>query len=98
MILMNIKKNNYLKKMLIYFIYKNNSFNFNIKNDVSIVSLKNLASKLIQKDKTSFDLFYNNKILSEKISSLFQLTKNETSIIIIISLKKLAIQIKIISK
>ena len=76
--------------MLIYFVYKNNSFNFNIKNDVSIVSLKNLASKLIQKDKTSFDLFYNNKILSEKISSLFQLTKNETSIIIIISLKKVS--------
>ena len=76
--------------MLIYFVYKNNSFNFNIKNDVSIVSLKNLASKLIQKDKTSFDLFYNNKILSEKISSLFQLTKNESSIIIIISLKKVS--------
>ena len=51
--------------MYIYFIYKNNTFNFNFKNDVSILYLKNLVSKMIQKDKSCFDLFYNNKILSE---------------------------------
>ena len=75
--------------MFIYFIYKNNSFNFNVKNDVSIIYLKNLVSKMIQKDKTSFDLFYNNKILSENNSSLLEISKNKTSIIIIISLKKI---------
>ena len=51
--------------MYINFIYKNNTFNFNIKKDVSITYLKNLVSKMIEKDKSSFDLFYNNKILSE---------------------------------
>jgi len=74
--------------MLIYFIYKNNSFNFSIKNDVSIIYLKNLVSKMIQKDKTCFDLFYNNKILPENNSSLFQISKNESNMPIIISLKK----------
>ena len=74
--------------MFIYFVYKNNSFNFNVKNDVSIIYLKNLVSKLIQKDKTSFDLFYNNQILSENNLSLLEISKNESSIIIIICLKK----------
>ena len=74
--------------MYINFIYKNNTFNFNIKNDVSITYLKNLVSKMIEKDKSSFDLFYNNKILSENNSILFQTKKNETNIPIIISLKK----------
>ena len=74
--------------MIIYFIYKSSSFNFNIKNDVSITYLKNLASKMINKDKTCFDLFYNNKILSENDSSLFHLSNNQTNISIIISLKK----------
>ena len=49
--------------MFINFIYKNNTFTFNVKKEVSITYLKNLASKMIQKDKESFDLFYNNKIL-----------------------------------
>ena len=50
--------------MFINFIYKNNTFTFNVKKEVSITYLKNLASKMIQKDKESFDLFYNNTILS----------------------------------
>ena len=74
--------------MYIYFIYKNNTFNFNFKNDVSILYLKNLVSKMIQKDKSCFDLFYNNKILSENNITIFQLAKNEKNIPIIISLKK----------
>ena len=74
--------------MLMYFIYKNNTFNFSIKNDVSITYLKNLASKMIKQDKSSFDLFYNNKILSETDSSLFHISNKEANIPIIISLKK----------
>ena len=73
--------------MHINFIYKNNNFNFDIKNDVSIVYLKNLVNKIIKRDNSSFDLFYNNKILSEKGPSIFNIAKNETSIVIIISLK-----------
>ena len=63
--------------MFINFIYKNNTFTFNVKKEVSITYLKNLASQIIQKDKESFDLFYNNKILSENNSSLFQPLNNE---------------------
>ena len=73
--------------MNVFFIYKNNTFNFHIKNDVSITYLKNLVSKMIEKDKSSFDLFYNNKILMENSYTLFQVAKNETNIPIIVSLK-----------
>ena len=74
--------------MHVFFIYKNNTFNFNIKKDVSITYLKNVVSKMIQKDKSSFDLFYNNKILTENNSTIFQIAKNETDVPIIVSLKK----------
>ena len=73
--------------MKVSFIYKNNTFNFNIRKDVSIISLKNKASKLIQKDKSSFDLIYKDKILTENNSTLFQIAKNETNVPILISLK-----------
>ena len=74
--------------MNINFIYKTNTFNFHLKNDVTTTYLKNLVSKIIQKDKSYFDLFYNNKIISENSSTLFQIAKNEKTISIIISLKK----------
>jgi hypothetical protein len=45
------------------------------------------VNKIIKRDNSSFDLFYNNKILSEKGPSIFNIAKNETSIVIIISLK-----------
>lgn len=73
--------------MLIYFIYQNNTFTIELKKDVSITFLYNLVSKRIQKDKSNFDLYYNNKKLSEKDSTLFQMAKNENSIVVIISLK-----------
>ena len=66
--------------MYIFFIYKNNTFNFNIKKDVSILYLKNLASKLINKDTSSFYLFYNNKILYKNNKSIFQIAKSEKNI------------------
>ena len=74
--------------MLINFIYKNKSFNFTINNDVTISYLKDLVSKMIQKEKSCFDLFYNNKILSENDKSLFKIAKKEMNIQILISLKK----------
>ena len=78
--------------MKISFIYKNNTFNFELKKDVSIISLKNKVSKLIQKDKSSFDLIYKDKILSENNSYLSNIAKNETNIPIVVSLKDTAIK------
>ena len=73
--------------MKVFFVYKNNTFEFTIKKDVTIASLRNRVSKLIQKDESSFDLIYNNKILPENNSTLFQIAKNETNVPIIISLR-----------
>ena len=73
--------------MKVFFVYKNNTFEFTIKKDVTIASLRNRVSKLIQKDESSFDLIYNNKILPENTSTLFQIAKNETNVPIIISLR-----------
>ena len=73
--------------MKVFFVYKNNTFDFNIKKDVSISSLRKKVSKLIQKDESSFDLIYNNKILPEDNSTLFQIAKNETNVPIIVSLR-----------
>ena len=44
--------------------YKNNSYNFQLRKDTSIKYIEEMASKLINKDKSSFDLLYNNNILS----------------------------------
>ena len=74
--------------MNIHFIYKKNTFNFNIKKDVSISYLKRLVSKVIEKDNSSFDLFYNNKIISEKNGTLSQIEDNKKNMTIIITLKK----------
>ena len=51
--------------MNINLIYRNNSFNFDLRSDISISYLEDLASKLISKDKSSFELVYNEEILSE---------------------------------
>ena len=45
--------------------YKNKSYNFQLRKDISIKYIEDMASKLISKDKSSFDLLYNNNILSE---------------------------------
>ena len=73
--------------MKVNFIFKTNTFNIEVKEDISISSLKNSISKMIQKDKSSFDLIYNNKILPENNSSLSQIVNNKTYILIIISQK-----------
>ena len=74
--------------MNLFFVYKNQTFDFEIKTDVSIMSLKNMVSKILEKDRNSFDLFYNNKIISEKESSLYKITKGEKNVGIIVMLKR----------
>ena len=51
--------------MNINLIYRNNSFNFDLRSDISISYLEDLASKLINKEKSSFELLYKEEILSE---------------------------------
>ena len=74
--------------MNINLIYQNNSYNFDIRKDISINYLENLASKLIDKDKSSFELLYKDNILSQfKNSLLKEIVKNDSNISIIISSK-----------
>ena len=51
--------------MNINLIYHNNSFNFDLSSDISIGYLEDLASKIINKDKSLFELLYKEEILSE---------------------------------
>ena len=74
--------------MNVLIVYKNQTYNIKIKDDISIINLKNLVSKKIQRNKTSFDLYYNNEILLENESSLFQITEGERNVRIIVLLKR----------
>ena len=74
--------------MNINLIYQNNSFNFDLRKDISINYLEDLASKLINKDKSSFELLYKDSILSENKNSLLKdVIKTEKNIPINISTK-----------
>ena len=74
--------------MNIDLIYKNQSFNFDLRKDIPVKYLENMASKLICKDKSSFDLLYNNNNISENNNSLLKdITQNERTISIVISPK-----------
>ena len=74
--------------MNINLIYQNNSFNFDLRKDISIKYLEDLASKLIKKDKSSFELLYKDKNLSEnKNSFLKDIAKIELNIPINILIK-----------
>ena len=69
--------------MKIIFIYKNNSFNLDVKINSTVDSLKNKISQMIKKDKSSFDILYNNQILSENDLTLSQIIKNGFNIFIV---------------
>ena len=74
--------------MNINLIYQNNSFNFDLRKDASIRYLEDLASKLINKDKASFNLSYKDNILSEGPNTLLKdILKTETNVHITISPK-----------
>ena len=87
--------------MNINLIYKTNSFNFDLRKNISIKYIEDLASKLINKDKLLFELLYKGKIISESKNSLLKdiITKDDPNISIIISeklpLKKELPQLKI---
>ena len=75
--------------MNINLIYHNSCFNFDLKRDVSIQYIEDLAAKLINKDKSFFNLLYEDTILSETPKSLLRdIVKSNDNISIIISPKK----------
>ena len=74
--------------MNINLIYQNNTFNFDLRKDISIKYLEDLASKLINKDKSSFELLYKDNILSEHKNSLLKdIVETENNIPINITTK-----------
>ena len=74
--------------MNINLIYQNNTFNFALRKDISIKYLEDLASKLINKDKSSFELLYKDNILSEHKNSLLKdIVETENNILINITTK-----------
>lgn len=74
--------------MNINLIYKENSFSFDLRKDISIKYVEDLASKLINKDKSSFDLLYKDNIISVSSDSLLKnIVDTDTNIQIIISPK-----------
>ncbi len=74
--------------MNINLIYQNNSFNFDLRKDVSIKYIEDLASKLINKDKSFFNLSFKDNILSENPNTLLKdIVKTETNVPITITLK-----------
>ena len=74
--------------MFVLIIYKNQTYNIEIKEDISIINLKNLVSTKIQRIKTSFDLYYKQKKLPENETSFFEIAKGERIARIIVLLKK----------
>ena len=58
--------------MNINLVYQNKSFNFDLRKDISIKYLEDLASKLINKDISSFELLYKDNILSDDKNSLLK--------------------------
>lgn len=58
--------------MNINLIYKKYSFGFDLRKDISIKYVEDLASKLINKDKSSFHLLYKDNIISESSDSLLK--------------------------
>jgi len=74
--------------MNINLIYKKHSFSFDLRKDISIKYVEDLASKLINKDKSSFDLLYKENVISQSSDSLLKdVVDSDTNIQIIISLK-----------
>ena len=74
--------------MNVFFIYKNKTFGFEMKKDVSVSYLKKIVSNMIKKDKSSIDLYYRNQILSQNNSTLYTIAKNETNVSITVLLNK----------
>ena len=75
--------------MNIDLIYQGQNYNFDLRKDVNIKYIQELASKLIGKDSTTFELLYKNTILSEHQNNtlLKEITREDNNISIIITTK-----------
>ena len=75
--------------MNIDLIYQGKNYNFDLRKDVNIKYIQDLASKLISKDSTTFELLYKNTVLSEleNTTLLKEITKEDNNISIIITTK-----------
>lgn len=76
--------------MNITLIYKNNNYVFDLRKDVNIKYIQDLASKLIDKDCSTFFLYYKNNNLSDyqKTTLIKDLAKDEQKISIKITTPK----------
>ena len=76
--------------MNINLLYQGNNYNFDIRKDINIKYIHDLASKLISKDISTFELFYKKENLSDLEDStlLKDLAKDDNNITIIISSKE----------
>ena len=75
--------------MNIDLIYQGKNYNFDLRKDVNIKYIQDLASKLISKDSNTFELLYKNTVLSEleNTTLLKEITKEDNNISIIITTK-----------
>ena len=76
--------------MNINLIYQGNNYNFDLRKDINIRYIQDLASKLITRDISTFELFYKNDNLSDYQDStlLKDLVKDDKNISIIIKTKE----------
>ena len=76
--------------MNINLLYQGNNYNFEIRKDITIKYIYDLASKLIDKDISTFELFYKNENLIDYEDStlLRDLADDDKNITIIISSKE----------
>ena len=76
--------------MNIDLIYQGNNYNLDVRKDINIKYIHDLASKLISKDISTFELFYKMKNLSnyEDSTLLKDLAEDDNNISIIISPKQ----------
>lgn len=75
--------------MNINLVYQGKDYNFDLRKDVNIKYIQNLASKLISKDISTFDLSYNNILLSdyEETTLMKDIIKDDENFSILIILK-----------
>ena len=76
--------------MNISLVFRGNIFNFDLRKDVNLKYIQDLASKLISKHISTFHLLYNNKNLSDypEITLIKDLIKDDNNISILIILKE----------
>ena len=76
--------------MNIDLIYQGTNYNFDLRKDINIKYIQDLASKLISKDSSTFNLIYKNINLSEfqNTTPIKEITKDDNNISIIIATKE----------